>query len=430
MKKLLLSLSLSLYLSANSLTVYNNIANVDSTIPVDLKKGENIIYLNSFSKKIIPNSTMFSLKEGLILNSKEYNLNKLSSTSLLQYFKGKRVLYKNKPVTIEESNPLLIRDINGSIFLGDKQFIKFDSVPKELRASITLNISSKEDKYSSLHFSYLTNGLTWYSNYSAFLDKHRNIHLKGFYSVENKTGIDFKDTSISFVAGKLNTIKQKRKMIPMVMKSIAPTAKQEKINAYHMYTLPYKVTLRNNTLKDFKFIDADNIYYSSFGEYTLNFSNGTFPFKFKNKIEFLNNSDNNLGIPFPQGDIRFYEKDSIGTYRLVGESHIEDTAKNKRISLSLGTLFDISGKVITTQYKNDSYELSSTQQIIVTNNSDKFKVLKIKYVIPSYKNVVLQDTCAENCEKEVINDFTGTYIIKLPGNSEYSFDREIFISKD
>ena len=59
----------------------------------------------------------------------------------------------------------------------------------------------------------------------------------------------------------------------------------------------------------------------------------------------LNNVEaEGLGLPMPQGTVRFYENDSKGNMQFIGESEFRQLAKGDNTELPLGKSFDVSAK--------------------------------------------------------------------------------------
>jgi hypothetical protein len=68
--------------------------------------------------------------------------------------------------------------------------------------------------------------------------------------------------------------------------------------------------------------------------------------------EFSNSLANHLGIPLPQGRLRFYRRDQDGQLEFTGENQIEHTPKDEIIRVYTGNAFDISGERRQTRFQS------------------------------------------------------------------------------
>jgi hypothetical protein len=69
--------------------------------------------------------------------------------------------------------------------------------------------------------------------------------------------------------------------------------------------------------------------------------------------EFINSTANGLGIPLPQGRMRFYRRDADGQVEFTGENLIDHTPQGETMRIYTGNAFDIVGERRRTAYKVD-----------------------------------------------------------------------------
>lgn len=71
--------------------------------------------------------------------------------------------------------------------------------------------------------------------------------------------------------------------------------------------------------------------------------------------EFKNSEANHLGMPLPQGRLRFYRRSEDGSLEFIGENEISHTPKDETVRVYTGDAFDIPG-----ERKQTDYELKNT----------------------------------------------------------------------
>lgn len=66
----------------------------------------------------------------------------------------------------------------------------------------------------------------------------------------------------------------------------------------------------------------------------------------------LNNSkEKGLGMPLPAGVVRVYKADSEGQLQFLREDSIDHTPKGEKVTVVVGSAFDVTGKRTQTDYK-------------------------------------------------------------------------------
>ena len=127
---------------------------------------------------------------------------------------------------------------------------------------------------------------------------------------------------------------------------------------YHLYTLHRPTTIAENQTKQVSLLSATNIpvkkefllkgqnyyYQSSYGSVGQKLKVGVF-------VEFNNDKESNLGMPFPKGVVRVYKNDKSGNAQFIGEDHVDHTPKKEEVRLKLGNAFDVTADKKQTEFK-------------------------------------------------------------------------------
>jgi len=224
---------------------------------------------------------------------------------------------------------------------------------------------------------YLINNITFESNYILNIDKN-SCKLKGWITINNRSGKAFKETKLSLLAGGINRAKRDRPTLyrAKAMSVMSDTAQvsHKAYEGYHFYTIPFKVSLANNEKTQVKFISKENIAFSR--KYSVMLNN---PLYIKRQIDSNVNQYiimDGIDKPLPKGSIRTYSK-LDGQTILLGENSIAHTAKNTPLKLKIGKNFDV--KVTQTPLSRDdsNRRVVANIEYSLKNSSNEEKTIEL-----------------------------------------------------
>ncbi len=140
---------------------------------------------------------------------------------------------------------------------------------------------------------------------------------------------------------------------------------------YHLYNYDGLVDINNNetkrlTLLEGKAIPAIKkyIYDEPFSDYI--------PPKPRTvvqvKLEFKNSEQNHLGKPLPAGQIKIYQEDPQSETEFIGGENIAHTPIGEKVTVGLGTAFDITVEKTHTSSEQVSQHLRRDKYTVVFNN--------------------------------------------------------------
>ncbi len=358
------------------ITIYNrNLALVKDVRNVNLQKGENDIAFEGVSSAIKPESAIL-YAQGIKVLEQNYDYDILDLNNIIEKSVGKTI----KTLKINPANGEKIFDTAKIIsFANDTPILEFsygidanfdgqllfEDLPAGLRRKPTLvaKIYSNTDNSGSISLAYLTNGINWRTNYVANVVDNTNLNLTAWVTINNESGIDYNNANVQLVAGKINQtyanpVQLRGKMV--MMAAAAPemamgsnNIQEEDISAYHLYTLPNKTTIKDKQTKQISLMEKTAVKYKKEAE--LNSPLYFYPdsnSEFKNQhlamyYNIINDTNSNLGLPLPEGVIRFYENDAKKNLQFIGENRINHVAKGETIRLHLGDYSNIfaNGKI-------------------------------------------------------------------------------------
>ena len=397
-----------------SITIYNNdLALVRDIRTVQLPKGSVALAFAGISGQIRPETALFQA-DGINILEQNFEFDLLSPDSLLKKYVGRDVeIIKVNPATGKESIvPARVLSTNSGVVLkiGNRiettipGRISFPDLPQNLRTEPTLCLLaySNTSGYREMKLTYLTSGLKWKADYIAQLNSEENaLDLKGWVTLENRSGAAYRDARLQLVAGEVNRVSRpKTRTMRYKSLAVAPDSMenmtQESLMDYHLYTLGRPTTIKNRQTKQVSLLKASSVpckkeYLISGGSgfYTSRMGgNGAVKLKAGIFLCFSNTKENNLGMALPAGVMRVYKADTTGTLQFVGEDRVDHTPEKEDIRLKLGNAFDITAWRKQTDFRKlagsapYNYIYETSIRITVKNAKEKDVTVKVQEHIP------------------------------------------------
>lgn len=393
--------SQELELKEVNLTVYNqNFALVRDLRMLNLKKGLNTIKFIDIAAQIEPASVNFkSLTSPVGCNILEQNFeyDLVNSDKLFQKYIDQEIkvmtkdnnLYQGYLSSYDSNQLVLTKDkITGPVFMVNRENVRnteFPQLPEGLITKPTLMwlLNNEKEGQHSVEVSYLTQGINWLADYVATISPDdKNVSLNGWVTIDNRSGTSYEDAALKLVAGDVNRVKETpeyemaRGTVLMQSLKQEPQFEEKQFFEYHLYTLQRKTTLENNQTKQISLfavpkVSVEKVYTYDGALYRWYYYDDWQRQKCNKKIgvnlELKNDEKNGLGIPLPKGKVKVYKADTDKTLQFIGEDQIDHTAKNEKLTIFLGNVFDVVGERKITDHKQimsimgmgyrDSYEI-------------------------------------------------------------------------
>jgi len=421
--------SLSSEVKNNSLIVYNsNIGLVHQERDLKIQKNDTTIVYEDVAQNINTDSVNVSLPNTITINSQQYRYDKLTLSKLLQANIGKKVevrLLRNrnefKIITATllsfSNNTALVKTLDYKIISVKTSGIQFDTIPSSLitKPSLVWNVSVKEDTKTQMKLDYLVSNINFKSDYILNVDGNSSS-LSGLITINNHSGKSFRNTKLSLLAGDISRVYHKERHLykTTALRSPAPRVKEQSLEGYHFYTIPFKVTLANNEKTQIKFLDKNSLKIKRF--YSAQMSN---PLYLKTQREhavkqsFLLDA---LDVALPKGSIRVYTKLDKQTI-LLGEQHLPHTASNTPLSITVGKNFDL--KVTESIISRADTQTHFSVDVLYTlqNSSDTNK--SINLLVPFNRqesSKVTSDVAHTFVKGNLLN-----FLVKIPAKQTENF---------
>jgi hypothetical protein len=364
-----------------SLTVYNrDLAFVRDRREISLKEGVNEISISGVPSKVDPSSVRVSFPSGgrpARILSQNYRYNVADTDRLLELGLGERITvrvrggelirgaligYDSQSLVVREETSM-IRESDEAIIVVGRSFVidvRFPDIGRdlELRPTLLWLMQGVARAKTEMEVSYLTTGMGWGAEYVAALSEQEGaMELSAWASLDNKSGGDFQDASLTLVAGEISRAKAAPPVRMEMMAGRAPETDfgQEEFSEYHAYTLDRPITIKNNESVQVPLLAPADVQVERTYTYDGSRYRGV-----RVTVKAENTPEAGLGRALPAGRVRIYAAAAGVEPRLAGEDMLANTPAGAEFELQVGTAFDVEGDRTRTAYdrlgKNDFSE--------------------------------------------------------------------------
>lgn len=389
------------------LTVYNqNFGLVKDVRAMELKEGESIIKVSDVAALIDPATVHFkslTAPEAVIIKEQNFEFDLISPEKLLSKYIGKQIRVRQfidgrekilGGILLSAPGGVIVPMPDGSfpspeyarpsmatgivlqtkegIILRPTGQVELPALPEGLisKPELVWKIICDKGGKHNVELSYITQGLNWKADYVAVVNQTDDkADLTGWVTLTNTSGTTYEDAKLKLIAGDVRRVTPPRYEgyggyalgAPAMAAREAVGFEEKAFFEYHLYTLRYPTTLRENETKQISFIEAPQInvkkvFVFDTSRYqapwwTSPSPRSTEEEKVKVKIEVENKKENNLGLPLPKGIVRVYKADQDGSLQFIGEDEIDHTPKDEKLRLYIGDAFDLKGERKRVDYK-------------------------------------------------------------------------------
>ncbi|MBL4660076.1 MAG: DUF4139 domain-containing protein [Alcanivoracaceae bacterium] len=391
---------------------------------INIQKGQFELRFSDVTSQIDPTTVSFSTPNNpgaAYVLDQNYQFDIVSTEKLLAKYVGQEVIVeqtsggKNKTIQgklLGTNGGIIVQESTGSVItLNSYDSVAFPSLPGGLLTKPTLLwlLNGKKAGDELARVTYQTKGMTWWADYNLTLKEDAGkctMDLSSWVSLLNQAGSSFENTKLKLIAGDVHRAEpvypQARRMVKSMSVNLAEADSgfQEKsLFEYHLYTLPRRVDLPNNSTKQIELFPSaiavecskdlifngsqifNHHYYNPIMD--RNYMRSAKP-KVKAYVSFENSKKKGLGIPLPAGRIRVSQLDDAdNSLEFIGEDIIDHTPRNETITIELGNSFDVVGERKQTNIVVTKTEITETFEIKIRNQKET--PTKVKVVEPLYR---------------------------------------------
>lgn len=434
-----------------ALTIYNqDFAVVRTTIPLNLTAGVNHVVFRDITDYLEPASVVLRDPSGLRtfqILEQNYRADPLSQELLLSHYEGQtldfqvqhgdhmeivrgkvvrsgyvphRVLLDYGQVyfqgqqysgnAVGTGQPLI--EVNGKLQFALPGLPLFPPLTDDdiLKPTLEWTIQSARTGPLAAELAYVTGGMSWKADYNVVAPKQGNdLELVGWVTMDNHSGQTFQNARIKLMAGNVGKVQPNPNLAfagAFDGGRISPAVTEKPFDDYHLYTLQHTTTLRNQETKQVEFVRAPGIHSRVVYVYDgvsidPNQYNGWSYDNIRNQSsygtqwnpqvsvmrEIINSQKNGLGIPLPQGRVRFYRKDADEQLEFIGENQIGHTPKDETLRINTGTAFDLIGERRQTSYKIDNSSNQLDESFTLKIRNHKAEPVEVQIVEHLYRGL-------------------------------------------
>ena len=353
----------------------------------------------SFQDLTVPQTSVWDQRFKFdLVNSQKILSKYLGHTITLFAQAGLRGVKQIRGKLLHAGNSLVVQTDHGLRILNaaNLQQIHLGKLPRGLMTKPTLEwlVDAPVGGKQKILTSYQTKGLTWIADYNLVLNSTNTAAgLSAWVTILNLSGKTYRHAHLKLIAGNVHRVQQPQPLLMMAragaeqLQNAVPAFKEKAFFEYHMYTLPRRTTIHQNSTqqialfptkpyiavqKEFIYSGQNNPWWGYYGGPNLLRNNGIESTgEVGVYVRFNNSRKNSLGIPFPKGKMRVYQEDPAdGTLEFLGEDLIHNTPADEPVMVKVGKAFDIVGKRVQTNFKlnNAGKTLQETFQITLDNH--------------------------------------------------------------
>jgi hypothetical protein len=276
---------------------------------------------------------------------------------------------------------------------------RFPELPDTLysRPTLVWMLDNQGPQRQTVEAAYLAGNIGWSSDYVLTIDQDGTSgDLDGWVTLKNDTGTAFRNARLQLVAGDLH--RAAPPPAPVLMEALTAQASraredmvEQAFSEYHLYTLGRRTSINNAETKQLSLLQGAGIpvsrRYSVYGQhwYYRNRQQPGTPLKDQVQVfyDFRNDAASRLGKPLPAGVVRVYQVDPNGQVQYVGEDRIDHTPTDERVSIEIGSAFDVVCERRQTDFEKldgSTYELA--YEIVLRNRKDTPITVELNEPIP------------------------------------------------
>lgn len=470
-----LSAQQSAVTAPTALTIYNqDFAVVRTTVPLDLKIGNNEVLTTSVTSQLEPDSVVLRDPSGrntFTIAEQNYDAGIVTQQWLLEKYEGKTIDFQLQPATrygtesgqVHEfpakivqgriiragENPLV--EVDGKMQFQLPGTPLFPSTTDGLLLKPTLRWQIYAPKATDFpaELAYITHGLSWQANYNVVLPENSTTaaselaDVLGWVTINNNSGTDFPQTTIQLMAGDVAKVQQFSRRMAGVAGSVAmaevaappPAVTQQAFDDFHLYDLHRTVALRNSETKQVQFIEASRVTVERTYQYEGNILYQPIYLGFHNIQQDYNLTDNKrvsilqeiknseanyLGMPLPAGRLRLYRRDSAGQMQFIGENTIQHTPAEQTIKVTSGNAFDLIGSRKQTDFHTDTRAHTIDESFEITLSNQKTQPVTI-HAIEHLHRAQNWQISAKSTDYTKRDNNTIDFPVSVPAKGEKTF---------
>ena len=390
---------------------------VKETRPAKLGAGVTDLKFTDVAQFIDPTTVSIAdlTDPSTVVLEQNFQFDLASPSKILDRYIGREIGY------VQEKDGVVVKQWKGTLLANNQahgqlvvetpeglQFLNFadpgirlPSLPEGLITKPTLvwKLRSAEGGDHRVRTTYQTQGMTWRADYNVILAAdEKSADVAAWVSLLNLCGATFKGARLKLVAGDVNRVQPEYADLSarasggrlLEDREEAPGFEEKAFFEYHLYTLPRKTDVLDNTTQQLTLfptargvpVERVLVYYglpdaASWGYQPQPMRDRDLGGQSNPKVDVylrvVNSEASHMGMPLPRGRVRVYKADDAdGTLEFVGEDLIDHTPKDEKVLVKMGQAFDVVGERRATDFKIDNKRdwMQESFEIVLRNHKD------------------------------------------------------------
>jgi len=338
-------------------TIYtHDLAYVQEPRTLTLGGGRDTVRISDIPDRIDFPSVRLDTGDRARTERLAYRYDLASGDGLLERSLGRRVRVTSQHgdrvsegvLAASDGSWLVLRMEDGSVVnvaRGDVAEVRLADAGKglSLRPSLEVVLASERKGDVPATLSFLTGGLSWSAEHRLTRTGETTGRWATTVTIENTSGRDYRDATLRLVAG------EPRRAVPgpepraMVMGAMAMSERavakadltEQGFSEYHLYRLDRPALVRDRESQSLVMLTERNVKIEP--RYLVRQGlPGVLA-----QVRLVNDETSGLGVPLPAGRVRVFEPDGGGGDAFTGESTIGHTAAGEKLTVDVGTAFDL-----------------------------------------------------------------------------------------
>jgi hypothetical protein len=340
-----------------ALTVYSqDLGFVRETRALDLEGARDTVRLPEVGERLDFSSVRLVPAGGARVGRLAYRFDAASGDGVIERARGGRVRVASRGDRVVEGTLvaadgswLVIRSDDGAVSTLARTAVEEVRLAKPpgdmlLRPTLEAVIEGGKRGRVDAELTYLTGGLGWSAEHVLTRTGETGGTWSASVTVDNSTGREFRDATLKLVAGepRRDVTRPPGPMLRATVMGEGFEAKadlvEEAFADYHLYSLDRPATLRDRESQALSMIAPRTVKLTPRYLYRGGGRGVT------SQLLVENTSAAGLGVPLPAGRVRVYQADPGGALQFTGETRIGHTAEGEKVTLDVGTAFDLAAE--------------------------------------------------------------------------------------
>ena len=343
--------------AGTALTVYSqDLGFVRESRTLELTGARDTLRLPDVGERLDFSSVRLVPAAGARVARLAYRFDAASGDAVIDRARGSRVRVSSRGDRVTEGTLiaadgtwLVVRADDGSVSTLSRPAVEEVRLAKPpgdmlLRPTLEAVIEGGRKGRQDAELSYLIGGLSWSAEHTLVRTGESQATWSAAVEVDNSSGREYRGATLKLVAGEP---RREPGQVPMPVARAADALMMAESKAamseasfadYHLYTLDNPVSLRDRESQSFTMLAPRTVKVTP----RYLFRGGARGVSSQLVIE--NSAAAGLGVPLPGGRVRVYEADASGALQLTGEARIAHTAEGEKMTLDVGTAFDLAAE--------------------------------------------------------------------------------------